>query len=508
MAALLLSGCAAETIEVSTGFFGGVAVDEPRAALIARDTIVSGGSAADAAVATFFTLAATLPSSAGLAAGGSCVVFDPASRRFERLDFPARPSSAGAAAVALPVAPRAMFALHARYGRARLEELIGVAETIARFGEPVSKRLAQDIAASLPPPRGRTEDEMPYRRPDGRPLAQGEPLQQVDLAATLGRIRVAGIGDLYTGQLARQFIDAAASVGYVVEPERLRDALPVWEQATGAPHQFHLWSVAAPTAVERDIETLALSLVLNGRGWNGLDEAARPAWLAEALSRAAAAVAAGQPDAGPDGVRAAVAGPDLTRPEAATPLAASFTGTGIEPKAGATSFIIVDRRGQSVGCAFGLNAPFGLGVQAPDTGILLAPPRPAAGMGPGAFVLVVGNTNTWQMQYAAQSSGGRGAASALLLAALRQWEEKRGPDAAVAATRFHPAIGAGRLLGEPGVALPPAMAAGGWALEPVPAVGRATLMRCLEGIPIGKPECEMGSDARGAGLTLFERSKF
>src|SRR3546814_249383 len=65
-AAFALSGCASETVEVREGFYGSLAVEEPRAALLARDVLASGGSAADAAVATYFALAATLPSSAGL----------------------------------------------------------------------------------------------------------------------------------------------------------------------------------------------------------------------------------------------------------------------------------------------------------------------------------------------------------------------------------------------------------------------------------------------------------
>lgn len=465
----LLAGCGAEPFEVDEGFFGGVAADEPRAALIMRDVLVDGGRAADAAVAGYFALSVTLPSSAGLSAAGGCVVFDPSSRRYERLSFPALPSSNDATAIALPTAPRAMFALHARYGRLRFERLIGEAEQVARFGEPVSARLADDLRWAEPAMLKDPTLAEALGRPDQTARRLGDPLTQIDLGATFGRLRSAGVGDLYVGPSARAFVEAVRAAGFSIEPKRLRDALPRWSPARVFPHDNHAWSVVGTDPASEQRGAASLAALLEEGGWGG-DAAESAGRIARAL------------------VNGAGSGPPI-RPDIP----------------GSTSFMAVDRAGQAVACAVGMGRPFGLGRTAPGTGVIL---RPAGEPGmTTAFGLVVGNVNTWQVHLSAVAGGGRSALSALLQPVLAHYEAGDSVPAAVEAARVYADPGGRTLYVEPDWtdARRSALAPPGLAVREVPALGHAALFRCIEGIPREAQSCDLAGDRRGGGLVLFER---
>jgi gamma-glutamyltranspeptidase/glutathione hydrolase len=129
-------------------FTGGAIADEPLAALAARDVLAAGGSAADAVVAAAFTLAVTLPSSAGIGGGGSCLVWDRMRKAAQLLDL-AGPEQ-DPSEIAVPGLARLLFALHARFGRTAWGQLVQPAETLARTSVPVSRALSRVVGAAPP----------------------------------------------------------------------------------------------------------------------------------------------------------------------------------------------------------------------------------------------------------------------------------------------------------------------------------------------------------------------
>jgi gamma-glutamyltranspeptidase/glutathione hydrolase len=185
---LALAGCSAGNLfGRSSNFPGGVVADEPRAALVGRDILAQGGSAADAAVATYFALSVTLPTTAGLGGGGVCVGYDPERKRLEAIDFLPRPTAGGN--MALPTNVRGMALLHARLGKLPWNQLLGAAEQLARVGTEASRAFIAELQQAEGLDRS---VEQIYGGRDGQPLREGEKYRQSDLAGAIARIRTNG----------------------------------------------------------------------------------------------------------------------------------------------------------------------------------------------------------------------------------------------------------------------------------------------------------------------------
>jgi gamma-glutamyltranspeptidase/glutathione hydrolase len=230
---LLLAACEPEkplgTIGSVTGFAGAAVADEPRAAVVARDVLSAGGSAADAAVALYFALSVTMPSTAALGGGGVCLVHDSEKKTTEVLDF--LPRAAPDGRVAVPLAVRGMAALQARYGKLRWEQLLGPAEQMARLGTPTSRALARELATAADSLSQDPEMARIFLRADGTPLQEGDPLRQEMLGSVLTQLRIKGAGEFYTGPLAHTIADAAQSLGAPLTIEALRNAKPEFKPA-------------------------------------------------------------------------------------------------------------------------------------------------------------------------------------------------------------------------------------------------------------------------------------
>ncbi|MBL6077950.1 gamma-glutamyltransferase [Belnapia sp. T18] len=365
------------------GFLGGVATEDPAAALIARNVLASGGTATDAAVAAGFALAVTLPSRAGLGGGGACLSFDPAKGATEAVLFlPGTRAAVPAGAdrpAAVPLLARGLFGLYTRNPGRPFEELMAPAEQLARFGTEVSRGLASDLAAVSGPLFADPGARAVFARPDGQPKGAGETMVQPELAGTLGQLRTAGVGDLHQGTLARRLEIASRTAGGNLTLEELRAGLPNLAAPIELPARNGDRLAFLPPPADGGLAAAATFAALQG-GAN----------LTDATRRGLAAAAAWRQGGGD--------------PRAI--LAASLPVAEPGPVGASTGLVVFDRSGNAVTCAFTVNNLFGTGRVAPGFGFLLAPaPNIGQVRPPLLSAALAYNPNIKSFRLAAAASG-------------------------------------------------------------------------------------------------------
>ncbi len=432
------------------GFLGGVVADEPRAALVGREVLSAGGTAADAAVAVGFALAVTLPSRAGLGASGACLSYAASPKGAnkgvpEAILFiappPAAPGNADRPAAA-PMLARGMFALHAKYGTRRFESLMAPAEQMARFGVPASRALVRDLNVVAGPLAADPAARAVFF-PDGHPLAEGAQLIQPGLGGTLAQLRTAGVGDLYQGALAHLVADAARDAGGGLTAEDLRRALAAYATPLSTPTGHDIATFLPPPA-DGGLAADAAFRVLEH------DPSATAAAQARAL-----AVAARWRQGGGD--PAAILG------------AADLPGGSLPALPASTSFATLDRDGNAVVCALSMNNLFGTGRIAAGTGVLLAA-SPASIPPPLLTAALVYNANQHSFRALVGASGQEAAPLAAALSLVNA-------------------------LADPGPLAKPLPV-------PPPDPGRVNVIECPRYMSRTPGACGWATDPRGGGLAV------
>ena len=492
------------------GFAGVAVADDPRAVVAARDVLVAGGSAADAAVAIYFTLAVTLPSSAGLGGGGVCLVHEPGSERPSALDFLPRASPDGS--FGLPGNVRGMAVLQAKYGRLKWGQLLGRAVDLAR-GSAVSRALAQDLATAGTALLDEPEMRRIYGRADGSIANQGDGLQELDLAATLSQIQRDGAGAFYGGQLSLRLASAAQSIGLPLEGGTLRsvraqtsDALivNVGERAAYFP---------PPPADGGLLRAEILALLMQGGAYVSTAESDRPHLFVEATKRAftdhaSASQAVGGADSqplallSPGHLQSLMQGYNPASASAADALGATAASQGEDP--GSTGFIVADRDGLAIACEVTMNRLFGDRRLVPGTGVILAAPPGGAGIPLGPMLAL--SPQRESVDFVATGSGGPAGASALISVFLDSVLRGRPLDDSLAAKRVHDSGAPDRVLYEDGTA--EAIVAGlserGHTVQQSGPLGQVNALWCAQGLPDHADSCQARSDPRAGGLAIIQ----
>ena len=210
-------------VQQATSKLGMVVSDSPLASRVGRDVLKKGGNAVDAAIATAFALAVTLPEAGNIGGGGFMMVHSPGGNPI-CVDY--REMAPGTATkdmfsskdgrythkiVGVPGTVRGLALAHEKCGTLPWKDLVDPAVQLANDGFVVDPFLARSINGVI----SRLGDQVAprheellrvYGHPDGRPWKAGERLVLKDLAKSLRAIAAEGPKAFYHGAIADQLV--------------------------------------------------------------------------------------------------------------------------------------------------------------------------------------------------------------------------------------------------------------------------------------------------------------
>ena len=225
---------------------GVVVTDSPLASRVGADVLRKGGTAIDAAVATAFALAVTLPSAGNVGGGGFAVVS--VNGQAAALDFrETAPAAAtrnmyldaqgavtdrsvtGHLAAGVPGSVAGLWALHQKFGTKPWADLVNPAVALAEHGFVVDADFSSAIADDA-----KRLSKFPASAalflPGGTNPAEGSTWSDPDLAQVLKRIAARGRDGFYTGETATLVVAEMKKGGGIVTREDLERYEPKWRE--------------------------------------------------------------------------------------------------------------------------------------------------------------------------------------------------------------------------------------------------------------------------------------
>jgi len=382
---------------------GGMVVSSHYLASAAGNEILNkGGNAVDAAVATAFALAVTLPS-AGNVGGGGFLVYHGKDGEVTTFNFREKATLAatermyldengevrdnsnhiGLLAVGVPGTVAGMWKAHQRLGRLPWADVVEPAVRLAADGFP-STWAMQNWLKSLPNRRGSLYDATreAFLKDGARLYDPGEVFRQPDLAGTLRRIRDEGHDGFYRGETARLIADfMAANGGLITEEDLALYEADELEPIHGTYRGHDVYAMAPPSS--GGIALVEMLNILEGYNLTniGHNSAQYLHLLTEAMRRAYAdrAFYIGDPKFNPnmpierlisksyaEKLRSSI---DMDL--ASKSDSAAFNRVFTEESEETTHYSVVDADGNAVSVTYTLEFGYGSSIVVPGTGFLL-----------------------------------------------------------------------------------------------------------------------------------------
>ena len=397
---------AADTIRSIVAEHGMVVTQEKISARIGADILRQGGNAIDAAVATGFAMAVTYPRAGNIGGGGFMVIHlrerDQEMAQDIAIDYretaPAattqeiflgsdgKPDNAksrdSALSIGVPGTVAGLALALEKYGSGKftLAQLMQPAIALARDGFVLTDDMADTLPAIYRRLARWPASVKIFSRADGTSLRQDDTLIQTDLAATLTAIAEQGPRGFYQGPVAEKLANAVRDAGGIMTADDLKSYQAIIRTPVrGSYRGYDIVSMPLPSSGGTVLlETLN---ILEGFPMGQMKQGSTASLhlLIEAMKRAYADRARYLGD--PAFVNAPIsaliakdyaakqrAGIDLDR---ATPAADVLSIKPPHEGSNTTHFSVVDGLGNAVSNTYTLNFPYGVGMVAEGTGVLL-----------------------------------------------------------------------------------------------------------------------------------------
>jgi gamma-glutamyltranspeptidase/glutathione hydrolase len=382
---------------------GMVVTQEAAASRVGLDVLKRGGNAVDAAVAVGFALAVTLPRAGNIGGGGFMLIHRADRNQTIAIDYRETAPAAttkdvfldangeadpfksrySGLAVGVPGTVAGLELAWRKYGSGKFSfaDLIAPSIALARQGLTVDDDVADSLPLAAKAFAAHPSSARMFLRADGSVKQAGDRIALDDLAATLEAIAANGAAGFYEGTVAEKMVAAVQGAGGRMTMADLAGYRAVERQpVSGTYRGYNVVSMPPPSSGGAhiiEILNILEDFPLTGQG---LNSAASLHEMAEAEKLAYADRAAWLGD--PDFIKIPLAG--LTSKAYAEHLRALISpdharpATDIRPgepqryeSDQTTHFSIVDSDGDAVANTYTLNLPYGSGLVADGTGILL-----------------------------------------------------------------------------------------------------------------------------------------
>ncbi len=239
---------------------GMAATSQPLATQVAVDILRKGGTAVDAAIAANAMLGLVEPVSCGIGGDLFALVWDAGSRSLSGLNGSGRSPyslelaelkrrgldrlpSRGPLSVSVPGCVDGWYALHGRFGRLPMEQLLAPAIEYARRGFPVSEVIARDWELSVEIHR-KWPGFLETFTLEGRAPRTGEVFANPHLGATLEAIARSGREAFYQGEIPRRIEAYFKGLGGFLSARDLADHRSDWVEPVATDYRgYRVWQL-------------------------------------------------------------------------------------------------------------------------------------------------------------------------------------------------------------------------------------------------------------------------